>query len=117
MTPDQYDDLIAVGPAEATRQREFFRDLSIERVRQLAKWGDQRHPDGTGLLGSQSNAAAARIHTERAAANGEVTWQHILTEEVFEAFAEHDPAKLRAELVQCGAVIAAWISDIDRRPQ
>jgi len=110
-----HDNLVAVMPDEAARQRDFYRAVSAERVRQLQKWGDQRHPDGTGLLGSQSNAEAARIHCQRAAEQGNVTWQHILAEEVFEAFAEHDPAKLRAELVQCGAVIAAWISDLDRR--
>lgn len=108
-------ELAAIAFDEGARQRAFFNDVTTERKRQLAKWGDQRHPDGTGLIGSQSNAEAARIHTQRAAAKGEVTWQHILAEEVFEAFAEADPNTLRTELVQVAAVIAAWIGDIDRR--
>jgi hypothetical protein len=40
----------------------------------------------------------------------------VLNEEVAEAFAESDPAKLRAELLQVAAVCAAWIYDIDTRP-
>jgi hypothetical protein len=44
-------------------------------------------------------------------------WALILLEEVYEALAEADPARLRTELIQAGAVIAAWVSDLDRRPQ
>lgn len=43
------------------------------------------------------------------------TWLLIALEEVFEALAESDPAKLRAELVQSAAVHVAWIEAIDRR--
>jgi len=38
-----------------------------------------------------------------------------MAEEVAEAFAETDAALLRTELIQVAAVIAAWVSDIDRR--
>jgi hypothetical protein len=34
---------------------------------------------------------------------------------VEEAFAESDPTKLRAELIQVAAICAAWIHDIDQR--
>jgi hypothetical protein len=53
---------------------------------------------------------------QMATADGRVTWRHILTEEVYEAFAESDPTKLRAELVQVAAVAVQWIQAIDRRP-
>jgi hypothetical protein len=36
-------------------------------------------------------------------------------EEVREAMAESDPAKLRVELVQVAAVSVAWIEALDRR--
>ena len=35
-------------------------------------------------------------------------------EEVAEAFEEHDPARLRSELVQVAAVAVAWVEKIDR---
>lgn len=93
---------------------EFFDAVQAERSAQLAKWGDQRHPDGTNL----DNAGwreHARSLCQKAAAEGRVTWAHILQEEFVEALAETDPVKIRAELVQVAAVCAAWISDIDRR--
>jgi hypothetical protein len=39
----------------------------------------------------------------------------VLDEEVWEAFAESDPAKLRAELVQVAAVAFRWIEALDAR--
>lgn len=85
-----------------------------ERGRQDAKWGEQNHPDGTGRPGSREDADRFRAACK---ANGpdQDNWQDILTEEVAEAFAETDPAKLRAELVQVAAVAMAWVEAIDRR--
>lgn len=91
-------------------------EIDAERARQIAKFGDQRHPDGTRTDPTArllSNAAC--ILTEYHATNGTLTWRHILDEEVQEAFAETAPDALRAELVQVMAVCAAWISDLDRR--
>jgi hypothetical protein len=92
-------------------------EVDAERQRQLKKWGDQTHPDGTGLHPERQQQLAdeARTLCDRAARDGFLTWSHILMEEVREAMAEEDPTALRAELVQCAAVIAAWILDIDRR--
>jgi hypothetical protein len=97
-------------------------EVDAERQRQLARWGDQRHPD---LFGDESDRAArravfedqARRHRLRNdhAAAGSVDWTGILLEEVHEALAEADPARLRAELVQCAAVIQAWLWDLDNR--
>lgn len=45
---------------------------------------------------------------------GELAWDGILLEEVFEALAEADPAAMRAELVQAAAVIVNMIECLDR---
>lgn len=93
----------------------FAEAVDAERQRQLAKWGDQQHPNGTGQYTEQIDADVARMVCQHAAEGGYLDWLHILREEVAEAFAETDPAKLRAELVQVAAVCAAWVSDLDRR--
>ncbi|MFE9812346.1 NUDIX hydrolase [Streptomyces sp. NPDC005548] len=89
-------------------------DVDAERQRQLKRWGDQTHFDGTGRPGDVEEADRLRA---LCAANGpaEDNWRDILAEEVAEAFAETDQDRLRTELVQCAAVIAAWILNIDRR--
>lgn len=91
-----------------------FADITAERARQDAKWGVQRHDDGT----SREYVNAANHWkgvVDEDADDGESKWAHILLEEVFEALAETDPAKLRAELVQSAAVIVNWLEDIDSR--
>ncbi|MBT2566620.1 hypothetical protein J7I84_08950 [Arthrobacter sp. ISL-85] len=103
-------------------------EVADERGRQTAKWGQQDHPNGTGPAklpmpygsGSWSAAVAAerlKLITECSAQVGLCTWLHILREEVFEAFAEDDPAKLRAELIQVAAVAVQWVEAIDRGKQ
>ncbi|WP_267244389.1 hypothetical protein [Streptomyces sp. PR69] len=96
--------------------KQFAYDIDAERQAQLTKFGDQHHPDGTGLPGDHSQAHIARRICRKAAADGTLTRRHILQEEVREALAESNPAQLRAELVQVAAVCAAWISDLDSRP-
>lgn len=91
-------------------------EIKAERRRQDAKWGEQNHPDGTGGLGRRQDAEKARAECQRQFAEKTGTWVDILDEEVAEAYAECDPVKLRAELVQVGAVVVAWIEAIDRRP-
>ncbi|MGW4075945.1 hypothetical protein ACWELB_20945 [Streptomyces asiaticus] len=95
--------------------RQFAEAIDAERQAQLAKWGDQRHPDGTALTEDDLRADKARHVCQAMARLGQVTWRDILNEEIAEAFAEKDPHKLRTELIQCAAVIQAWVSDIDRR--
>ncbi|MFB7896113.1 hypothetical protein ACFC1B_07260 [Streptomyces xiamenensis] len=100
-------------------------EIDAERQRQIARFGDQQHPDGTGprtasighgLEHADRAAADARLRCQNAARRGQTTWRDILAEEVYEAAAESDPAALRTELVQVAAVALAWIHDIDRRP-
>jgi len=91
-------------------------EVDAERQRQLAKWGDQKHPDGTGGSGALYVADRYRTIVDHALDKGTARWRDIVLEEVYEALAESDPARLRAELVQCAAVIQAWIHDLDTRP-
>jgi hypothetical protein len=92
----------------------FVADVDAERQRQLAKWGDQVHPDGTGRPGDRAEADRLRAVCQ---ANGpeEDNWRDIAAEEWAEACAETEWPQLRAELVQLSSVLAAWIADGDRR--
>jgi len=98
-----------------------LQEVLAERIRQDEKWGEQNHPDGTGTddnwTGTPFDVAADfhRRECQGAAARGEVTWAHIALEEDYEAYAETDPVKLRAELIQSIAVKVAWVEAIDRR--
>lgn len=119
----------------------FAEAIDDERQRQLTKFGDQHHPDVeprdipevTHPYYASRADIWKQVNTERATPstsgrclahcsdkNGEphthTAWDGVLLEEVYEALAESDPAKLRAELIQVAAVCAAWISDIDQRP-
>ncbi|MFJ3834484.1 endonuclease VII domain-containing protein [Streptomyces sp. NPDC090054] len=94
----------------------FAEEIDAERQAQLAKFGDQRHPDGTGLtLDHLAWAEEARAQCQQAAKDGTLSWAAILLEEVAEAFAEADPERLREELLQVAAVASAWVCDLDRR--
>jgi hypothetical protein len=92
-------------------------DLDKECSNHLTKWGDQRHPDGTGTLRYVTEQAEARVRYEMMseATEGDPSWDLILLEEVYEALSEKDHAELRKELVQVAAVCVSWIHDIDRR--
>ena len=98
-------------------------DVLAERERQNVIWGEQNHPDGSGpdridnrtLLPWRYLTVWARETCQAAAADGTVTWLDIAREEVFEAFAEDDPAQLRTELIQASAVFLQWAEAIDRR--
>lgn len=100
---------------EYNARQAVLRDFAVERQRQIVKWGPQVHPNGTGRMGDDGLAGMYRDICDRNAREGQGTWRDILLEEVFEAIAESDDAKLRVELVQSGAVITAWIEAIDAR--
>lgn len=83
-----------------------------ERKRQLAKWGVQRHPDGTGtamagLIADQWKRVCDAKHD-----NNEDDWATIASEEFFEGMAETDKRKLFNEVVQMAAVFTAWGEDL-----
>ena len=94
-----------------------------ERARQDAKWGNQDHRRDR-ISASELDVYATERdwcrnecdrHEVEDKANGGASWTDILLEETFEALAESDPVKLRAELVQVAAVAVSWIESIDRR--
>lgn len=98
MTDDQYRRMVDV-----------LIEVQFERHRQHFKWGEQDHPDGTGSPSQGLEALRAQRACDAAFRIGIGTYRHILEEEVREAFAESDQLKLRTELVQVGAVAAAWV--------
>lgn len=90
-------------------------EIREERTRQDARWGEQNWPDGTGTEKDATISRLTRQLCDAAHRAGDVTWRHILLEEVYEATAEEDLVALRAELVQVAAVAVNWIEAIDRR--
>ncbi|WP_206326043.1 MULTISPECIES: hypothetical protein [unclassified Streptomyces] len=101
--------------AASTATPRVLAEIGYERTRQDAKFGEQNHPDGTGNRDQQDAAESARRWCQDSFGAGYGTWSAVLAEEVAEANAERDPARLRAELVQVAAVAVAWIEAIDRR--
>lgn len=112
----------------ASQDEQILREIAAERRRQDDKWGEQNHQDGTGGAWTMSVtpfnwrvdsgaqiAELAKRHCERRARAGDLTFLDIALEEMAEAFAETDPVKLRAELLQIAAVVVNWIGAIDRR--
>jgi len=92
-------------------------EVAAERVRQNERWGEQNHRDGTGDRRWRDAANHVRSEVDDEARAGRTTWNGVLREELFEALAESDPARLRAELVQVAAVAVAWVEAIDRRTE
>lgn len=91
-----------------------LKEVAAERARQDAKWGEQNHPDGTSEEW-KTVAVGMTVKADSKAAQGKLTWRDILEEEIWEAYAETDPARLRAELIQIAAVAVNWVEAIDRR--
>lgn len=94
-----------------------IRDVINELARQDSLWGEQNHPNGTGMTGDKERADAARHVCNTMFRTGSGTWRDILNEEVQEAFAENDPDALREELIQVAAVAIAWVESINRGSQ
>lgn len=86
-----------------------------ERERQIAKWGDQSLPLGTGSEEYGQLATFYREQCQRNADEGVDTWADVLLEEVYEALAEEDPDFVEAELIQVAAVCLSAIEDIQRK--
>jgi hypothetical protein len=118
--------------AEIDTQR-VLSDVAEERHRQRQRYGLNRDlEDGTGpdvrwLAGAGreldlSTAAALEgslraVYEQHEQRHGRPTWRHLVLEEVAEAFAESDPVRLRAELLQVAALAVSWVETLDaRRP-
>jgi hypothetical protein len=111
--------------------REVLTDVHMERLRQEQLWGEQNHPI---LISTGKDAEvtretyrryaetwkklnAARIEIQNSfdtPKDRNCSWDGILLEEVFEALAEDEPRKIRAEMVQVAAVAVACIECLDR---
>lgn len=112
------------GPRDLTD--EALSEVRLERLRQDGIWGEQNHPDGTGVFAAKEMLSAldhpvftpsegARRLNQEAIDADRLTWAHILLEEVCEALEERDPERLGEELVQVAAVAVAWREAISRR--
>lgn len=114
---------VVVLPARTPTDR-VLDELRAERTRQEAKWGPQNLPDGTGpdwiapgmAYGYGRMADLVRSACDTRREDDRRIMALVLLEEVFEALAESDPVKLRAELIQVGAVAVKWAEALDRRP-
>ena len=123
-----------MAAAVAVGRYKVLHEFAAERVRQDAKWGEQNHPSVPYMgLGSVSESGGVRLLplvevlpiptaefcralVELASRCGAVTFAAIALEEFAEAADVGDDDKAcRAELVQLGAVVAAWVEAIDRR--
>ena len=92
----------------------ILNDVVAEMQRQVEKWGEQRHPDGTGSWDFKLKAETAKKLNDLSVEAGTLTWVGILLEEVWEAFEEkYDNPNLDTELIQVMAVVASWL--LDRR--
>jgi hypothetical protein len=105
-----------LGAQQLVALRGVLDEVAEERARQHAKWGEQNLPNGTGREWA-ADAQEAREECDRAFSRGFGEWAHVLKEEVYEAFAEDVPERLRAELIQVAAVAVAWVEALDRRAQ
>jgi hypothetical protein len=115
--PPGLDALLGHVAARLHSTFDVLGEVAYERKQQDSRWGEQNHPDGTGDRRWQDAANVVRGEVDDAARAGRTTWNGVLREELFEALAESDPARLRAELVQVAAVAVCWIEAIDRRTQ
>jgi hypothetical protein len=124
--------VLVVLDAEATALdpvTAILSEIGAERDAQDAKWGAPHDvPDGTGpsaVLPFRVNdhnwvpygvlRRRAQEATDRAMAERDSTMALVLLEEVFEAVAEANQARLRTELIQVAAVAAKWVQIIDAR--
>jgi hypothetical protein len=71
-------------------------------------------PVGCGVMSARELAATFRWMTDGAAEVGSLTWTHVLLEELFEALAEDDKVRARAELLQVAAMCVRAVLDIDQ---
>lgn len=102
-----------------------LKDIQEERARQLTKWGIQHRPqlitvplkDYHHRKAEELLAKALCDFAERQGVQpghtGGASWEHIINEELAEACLAQSKDERRAELVQCAAVIVAWIEDLD----
>jgi hypothetical protein len=91
-------------------------ELAAECARQDAQRGGAAlWPDGTGDAPDRAMAELVRQMLEDKAAEGRLTWSHLLYRRMWDALAEVDPARLRGLLLRLAASAVRWVAAIDRR--
>jgi hypothetical protein len=117
---------MSLTDARDWKTQEVLRSVLEERRRQFDKYGTNADTeDGTGpetrWLGPFTGFSAAGIEAVLRAdyldfeEEQPVTWVHLVREEVAEAFAESDPERLEAELIQVAALCVSWVEKIRAR--
>lgn len=105
---------VTVIGREVLKRLDIFEDIAEERAAQDALFGVQNLPYGTGGSDMERMADDYRRDCDDAFDEGSGTFRHVFLEEVFEAMAETDTVKLRAELIQAIAVGVKIVEAIDR---
>lgn len=105
-----------LNPRDAAVQKLFtiYEDVVTEWDRSIVLHGEQDLPMGSGPQWKPF-ADGARSECDRVTMEGTVSWRHIITEEIWEAMAEKDWSKCRAELTQAAAMIFKAIANGDER--
>lgn len=114
MGETQFHPPVGESVEQADTLQRIAANVVHERWRQIAKWGVQHHPDGTHAT-YEREANQWKSDNDADVELGCLTWMGILAEEFWEAMAETEPDKLRAELIQVAGVALAWCEDIDSR--
>ncbi|MEU0627711.1 hypothetical protein [Streptomyces sp. NPDC005989] len=71
--------------------------------------------DGTGTPGDDARAQCARTSLQTMTNRGETAWRDIVWAQLANAFAEKDPAQLRAALAQLVETTNRWIDALTQR--
>lgn len=92
--------------------------VASEAEKARAKHGDQMHlpltsPDSAPKYVRLAEAQKKFVD-HMSAAGGTITWQDITLEEVFECFAETEPAKIREEALQAAAMFVQIVRRCDK---
>jgi FtsZ-binding cell division protein ZapB len=128
MAQMRVEDLRAIRAALAAPPGEIreVQEVIDERNAQEAKWGEQNHPLLGAWLDDRPAQRAAEEHEipgearakalcRMAASRGELTWAHILVEEVAEFVAARTAQERCEELIQVAAVAIAAVQSERRR--
>lgn len=99
-------------------RRDIYDEVDAELEAVFEKLGEQNHPltapGAAQELQHNTRANMWKSFNEERVKTKRLAWDGIVLEEVFEAFAESDPAIAREELIQATAMCIATIESIDR---
>lgn len=111
----------------AARARAILELVFEERQRQEARYGHVNPllEDGTGpetrwlapYTGDSAEAVQKELRADYEAFEeevGQVTWVHLIREEIAEAFQETHPERLAEELIQVAALCVSWVERLPR---